>query len=60
TTFMDRWGGLKADDTDPGENAEVAAIIATLVAHQARQQALQISQGQSQRQSEWKWSHRRR
>ena len=42
------------------ERVEAAAIMATLVEHQARQQALQFTAAANRRRSNWKWSDRRR
>jgi acetyl/propionyl-CoA carboxylase alpha subunit len=61
TSFVERYVHMQQeDDGSPGDLAEVAAIIATLVEHQARQQALQFTHGPAHAQSEWKWMHRRR
>lgn len=61
TSFVERYAHMVQEENgDPGERAEVAAIVATLVEHQARQQALQFTKDAAQHQSEWKWSHRRR
>ncbi len=61
TSFVERHVHMEQDAAgDPGELAEVAAIIATLVEHQARQQALQFAKAPAQQQSEWKWMYRRR
>ncbi len=41
------------------ERVEAAAIMATLVEHQARRQALQFDGTASRPRSNWKWSERR-
>lgn len=59
TSFVERYVHMEKDDGDPGDLAEVAAIVATLVEHQARKQALQFTQADARPQSGWKWLHRR-
>lgn len=60
TSFVERYVHMVKDDGDSGDLAEVAAIVATLVEHQARKQALQFTQGDARPPSAWKWLHRRR
>lgn len=58
TQFVEQVLNLQEDSTG-GELAEVAAIVATLVEHQQRQNALQFVQLPNRRYSPWKWSVRR-
>jgi len=58
TQFVEQVLNLQEDGTG-GELAEVAAIVATLVEHQQRQNALQFVQLPNRRYSPWKWGVRR-
>jgi acetyl-CoA carboxylase biotin carboxylase subunit len=59
TTFVEQRFSMSEDL--PPERARIAAIIATLAAHQDNQRAGQMIQpeGETQRRSQWKWATRR-
>ncbi len=59
TTFVEQKFSMSEDL--PPERARIAAIIATLAAHQDNQRAGQMLQpeGEAQRRSQWKWATRR-
>jgi acetyl-CoA carboxylase biotin carboxylase subunit len=58
TQFVEQFMKMQSEDAH-GDRAEVAAILATLVEHQARQQSLQFTTGPSRSTSAWKWSGKR-
>jgi acetyl/propionyl-CoA carboxylase alpha subunit len=61
TQFVEQLLNIQSDDHEPrAERIEAAAIMATLVEHQARRQALQFTADSNRQQSNWKWSDRRR
>jgi acetyl/propionyl-CoA carboxylase alpha subunit len=63
THFVEQHMDMQSDEHAPDpDRIEAAVILATLVEHQARQQALQFSNtaAASPQQSNWKWSERRR
>jgi acetyl-CoA carboxylase biotin carboxylase subunit len=57
TQFLDQHLRLR-EESAPIEQAEAAAILATLVEHQQRQQALQIASKPARDASNWKWFSR--
>jgi acetyl-CoA carboxylase biotin carboxylase subunit len=61
TQFVEQHMTMEDDGQDPAVyRVEAAAIMATLVEHQARQQALQFTAAANRQQTNWKWSDRRR
>jgi acetyl-CoA carboxylase biotin carboxylase subunit len=61
TQFVEQHMTMEDDEHDPAVyRVEAAAIIATLVEHQARQQAVQFTAAANRQQSNWKWSDRQR
>ncbi len=61
TQFVEQFMNMQSGDHElRAERVEAAAIVATLVEHQARQQALQFTAATNRQQSNWKWSDRRR
>jgi acetyl/propionyl-CoA carboxylase alpha subunit len=61
TQFVEQFMNIQSDDHELlAERTEAAAIMATLVEHQARQQALQFTAATNRQQSNWKWTDRRR
>ena len=61
TSFLERYMTMRPEEAEEGELAEVAAIVATLVEHQARQRALGFGNGDKAQPtpSFWKRSLRR-
>lgn len=59
TSFLDKHFSMTSDDH--GQHSEVAAVVATLLTHQRRQQALttMAPQGDGQQMSPWKLAGRR-
>ncbi len=58
TNFVEQYMHMQGED-GMGDQAEAAAILATLVEHQQRQQALQfVSSAPNRRQSNWRWRAR--
>ncbi|MBN2305820.1 MAG: acetyl-CoA carboxylase biotin carboxylase subunit [Anaerolineae bacterium] len=56
TQFIEQHMDLRDDENGAaGDQAEAAAILATLVEHQARQQAMQIMARPARDTSNWKW-----
>jgi acetyl-CoA carboxylase biotin carboxylase subunit len=55
THFVEQYMNMQ-DDDQSGGRTEAAAILATLVEHQQRQQALQIKTRSEHNTSNWKWS----
>jgi acetyl-CoA carboxylase biotin carboxylase subunit len=61
TQFVEQLMNFQGDDHELlPERIEAAAIVATLVEHQARRQALQFTAANNRQPSNWKWSDRRR
>jgi acetyl-CoA carboxylase biotin carboxylase subunit len=61
TQFVEQLMNFQGDDHElREERIEAAAIVATLVEHQARQQALRFTAATNRQPSNWKWSDRRR
>jgi acetyl-CoA carboxylase biotin carboxylase subunit len=61
TQFVEQLMNIQGDDHElRPERVEAAAIVATLVEHQARRQALQFTAANNRQPSNWKWSDRRR
>ncbi len=58
TQFVEQYMQMQGEDAR-GDRAEVAAILATLVEHQARKQSLQFTTEPSRGASSWKWGGRR-
>ncbi|MBI5960928.1 MAG: hypothetical protein HY866_19470, partial [Chloroflexi bacterium] len=59
TQFVEQHLTMRPEEQEGGEQAEIAAILATLVEHRQRQQALQFTAGPQRNASHWKWGARR-